>query len=1197
MSNPHRTSGYQPGLRGYSNDPRTSRQNFHPGQPHPGHLQQQQPRHSGVGPPRPPLHNRQSQAGIPMNRPPMHMEDARRSSQYNRQMGQQQQQQQQHHYNNNRPPPSQQHRMPSPPSGMMMGNQPRPMRAPPANMQHQAQPYRRVSVSRARSLSRPERQRPRQGMLNRTPSQHRAAAGARLAPGANSPMGRPPPANNMYGQQQPMSPHLQQQLQQQKLHQQQAAGLDTPMPDQNKEDEEDDIKPKILVSWWSWIAYLVTCCFPGCCIKVVFRKPNALMQQAWREKMALCYIILALMGALAYVTYGLNQTLCPDSVQNPPYSNELNGVRTPMYYDNPRVFGEFFDMDDLKNFFSSKGLELSNDYQNMEIGSIFDGDSTGACTSFDQGSTKTWGDCKLDSPYGGSLTTGDGKCLSFAELKAFATPQRSIGFDWADLSPGGVNTLGQTDLVVLGDTVLNLTKYLDDNVKFFGEDTDIALKATRGNDASIAIMYSGGKSIRDCLLARYTVGNMETESGGCIANGIVMNLMLAVIVTIIAVRYSMALLFQWVISKRLVKPGGRSNWLAWRSIKGGNDDPANHIPGPYNNYGPMNIARGSSASVSSGGSSSRGTPHSEQSSALNLGNNPTDIVSTELYSVMLVTCYSEGEDGLRTTMDSLAETTYSKKHKCFFVIADGMITGAGESKSTPDIVVDMMDLDPTMANPKSCSYLAIADGEKQLNMAKVYAGHYKNVPCITIVKCGTEEEQNGAKAGNRGKRDSQLILMSFFQRVLFNDRLSELDYEIFWKLSWLMKGVTPDKFELVLMVDADTKVLPDALTYMVAAMANDITIMGLCGETRIANKRASWVTAIQVFEYYISHHYAKAFESLFGIVTCLPGCFSMFRIKAPKNGAWVPLLANPDIILEYNQNVVNTLHEKNLLLLGEDRFLSTLMLRTFPKRQMMFVPQARCRTIVPDEFKVLLSQRRRWINSTIHNLMELVLVSDLCGIACLSMQFSIFVDLVAALVLPAAIVMTIYLIISSGISDTPQWQSLALLICILGLPGVLIAITTFKLIYVAWMLIYIIALPIWNFVLPLYSFWHFDDFSWGATRVIAGEKKDKGHGDAEGKFDSSRLLMRKWEDWEAERTGQRVTRNRFTLKTPLDTPLAFDGKSTVTPVTPAFGNMFNDRKMYNSTTSLASGTVTPTPTPPPLPSQQNSSTPPPGGYQ
>ncbi|KAG1444264.1 hypothetical protein G6F56_010372 [Rhizopus delemar] len=446
----------------------------------------------------------------------------------------------------------------------------------------------------------------------------------------------------------------------------------------------------------------------------------------------------------------------------------------------------------------------------------------------------------------------------------------------------------------------------------------------------------------------------------------------------------------------------------------------------------------------------------------------------------------------------------------------------------------MMDLEPSMADPKPCSYLAVANGEKQLNMAKVYAGHYNGTPCVTIVKCGTEEEQLGAKAGNRGKRDSQVILMTFFQRVLLNDRLSELDYDIFWKTTWLMNGVTPDKFETVLMVDADTEVLPDALTYMIAAMANDITIMGLCGETRIANKRTSWVTAIQVFEYYISHHYAKAFESLFGMVTCLPGCFSMYRIKAPKSGAWVPILANPDIVLEYNQNTVTTLHEKNLLLLGEDRFLSTLMLRTFPKRQMMFVPQARCRTVVPDTLSVLLSQRRRWINSTIHNLMELVLVSDLCGIACLSMQFSVFVDLIGTLVLPAAIVMSVYLIVQTAVSPDPQWQSLGLLLAILFLPALLISVTTFKWIYICWLIIYICALPIWNMLLPLYSFWHFDDFSWGATRVVVGEKKQQGHGDGEGLFDSKRLVMKRWQDWEAERKGYRPGPSKMRLKTPKD---------------------------------------------------------------
>jgi hypothetical protein len=137
----------------------------------------------------------------------------------------------------------------------------------------------------------------------------------------------------------------------------------------------------------------------------------------------------------------------------------------------------------------------------------------------------------------------------------------------------------------------------------------------------------------------------------------------------------------------------------------------------------------------------------------------------------------------------------------------------------------------------------------------------------------------------------------------------------------------------------------------------------------------------------------------------------MYRIKAPKGGQnyWVPILANPDVVEHYSENVVDTLHKKNLLLLGEDRYLSTLMLKTFPKRKQVFVPQAVCKTTVPDSFKVLLSQRRRWINSTVHNLMELVLVRDLCGTFCFSMQFVVFIELIGTLVLPAAIAFTFYL--------------------------------------------------------------------------------------------------------------------------------------------------------------------------------------------
>jgi chitin synthase len=117
----------------------------------------------------------------------------------------------------------------------------------------------------------------------------------------------------------------------------------------------------------------------------------------------------------------------------------------------------------------------------------------------------------------------------------------------------------------------------------------------------------------------------------------------------------------------------------------------------------------------------------------------------------------------------------------------------------------------------------------------------------------------------------------------------------------------------------------------------------------------------------------------------------MYRIKSIERNQCVPLLVNPEIVAAYSENVVDTLHKKNLLLLGEDRFLSTLMLGTFPRRKMVFVPKAICHTTVPHTYKMLQSQRRRWINSTLHNLLELVQLPNLCGTFCFSMQFVIAV--------------------------------------------------------------------------------------------------------------------------------------------------------------------------------------------------------------
>ena len=231
------------------------------------------------------------------------------------------------------------------------------------------------------------------------------------------------------------------------------------------------------------------------------------------------------------------------------------------------------------------------------------------------------------------------------------------------------------------------------------------------------------------------------------------------------------------------------------------------------------------------------------------------------HAICLVTAYSEGAAGLRTTLDSVATTDYPNSHKLIMVICDGLIKGKGEAFSTPEICLSMIKDHAALPDEvEAFSYVAVASGSKRHNMAKIYAGFYdygehsqvpvdkqQRVPMMVVVKCGTPDEEVTSKPGNRGKRDSQIILMSFLQKVMFDERMTELEFEMFNGI-WKITGISPDYYEVMLMVDADTKIYPDSLTHMVSAMVKDPEIMGLCGETKIANKSQSWVSRIQVFE-------------------------------------------------------------------------------------------------------------------------------------------------------------------------------------------------------------------------------------------------------------------------------------------------------------------------------------------------------------
>ncbi|KAH6561991.1 hypothetical protein BASA62_009446 [Batrachochytrium salamandrivorans] len=465
------------------------------------------------------------------------------------------------------------------------------------------------------------------------------------------------------------------------------------------------------------------------------------------------------------------------------------------------------------------------------------------------------------------------------------------------------------------------------------------------------------------------------------------------------------------------------------------------------------------------------------------------------FVICQVPCYTEDEDSLKKTIDSIACTQYDDRHKLLFIVCDGMIIGAGNDRPTPRIVLDILGVDPDV-DPESHSFQSLGVGLREHNMGKIFSGLYdvqgRLVPFIVVVKTGTPLERN--RPGNRGKRDSQLVLMRFLNRVHFNAPLAPLEIELMRHMKHII-GVDPALYEYVLMVDADTMVFPDSLNLLISSMIVDGKIVGICGETRLSNEQASWVTMIQVYEYYISHHLSKAFESLFW-----------------NSGVSSRLLLSVQDQIQQHQPT------------GAASSLAAAL-------KTKFVAGALCQTGAPETWSVFLSQRRRWINSTVHNLFELVFLTEMCGFCCFSMRFVIFIDLFATFLQPSALIYIVYLIYSAATQSGGTFPviSLIMLAAIYGLQMIIFVIKG-EWQHVGWMVIYMLAMPVFGFYVPLYSFWHFDDFSWGNTRLVVGDngKGTANTGDHGQKMDPSLIPLRRWDEID-DRSGS-SKKNRLNME-------------------------------------------------------------------
>ena len=790
-------------------------------------------------------------------------------------------------------------------------------------------------------------------------------------------------------------------------------------------EEEEELMSSIRKTWLQ-VTTVLTWWVPTRCLEWNGMKRSDI-QQAWREKLALCILILLLSALMLFFIIGFNKLLCPSDKMF-RLTDEMGqySSREELYV---AVHGHVFDYTTARNTHSG-GAEFIDEYGGRDATAEFPRKPDLCGLEVDP---------TVDYLNKTSFAHAQDTSLAILSPKNKKMWKGYLAYKRDDIK----KNYGKPDkwYVIVNKKIYDFTVYRQYNQKYLGDSVSAIALQFGGNDATDAwdrLKASERKAALSCMDTIHFAGVVdERDSPQCyFAEGLLLGVT-GILVAIMVVKFL---------------------------------------------------------------------------SALQLGTKSTP-ENNDRFVLMQVPCYTEGEESLRRTLESLATLRYDDKRKLLFLVADGNIVGSGNDRATWRIALDILGVDPSIDPPK-LSFQSLGEGNRQHNMGKVYTGLYDCqghlVPYVVVVKVGKDNETR--RPGNRGKRDSQLILMRFLQKVHYDEAMSPLELEMFHQIKNVI-GVDPSFYEFVLMVDADTEVVADSLNRLVSSMVHDSKVVGICGETTIANERDSLITMIQVYEYYISHYLAKAFESMFGSVTCLPGCFCMYRIRTPGNS--IPLLTSKPVIEDYSLNDVDTLHKKNLLSLGEDRYLTTLMLKHFPNMKISFTGDAQCKTYVPDRWSVLLSQRRRWINSTVHNLLELLLLPQLCGFCCFSMRFVVFFDLFATLVMPATMGYIGFLIYTVFTGRILPIITLIMLVAGYGLQAV-IFIVKGKWEHIGWLIIYILALPFFTLILPVYAFWHFDDFSWGNTRVVVGERGGKKHIVDEEPFDPASIPMKKWSDYESE---------------------------------------------------------------------------------
>lgn len=159
----------------------------------------------------------------------------------------------------------------------------------------------------------------------------------------------------------------------------------------------------------------------------------------------------------------------------------------------------------------------------------------------------------------------------------------------------------------------------------------------------------------------------------------------------------------------------------------------------------------------------------------------------------------------------------------------------------------------------------------------------------------------------------------------------------------LREGFTRATGEVVVTVDSDSRLEPDALRQIVAPLIADARVAAVAGKVLVLNRYDGLLTRLLAIRFFLAFDLGRAAQSRFGAVLCCPGALTAYRRSAVLAvlGRWSTqtFLGEPCTI-------------------GEDRALTTWLLRT--GHRAVYQSTAIVHTLVPTSYGGVARMYLRW---------------------------------------------------------------------------------------------------------------------------------------------------------------------------------------------------------------------------------------------